>query len=98
MSSFTLRPAVPSDAPHILSLIRALALFEKTPGSVAATEDLIRKNCFPASEGGREGGVARVVLAEVEGEKEPVGMALYFFNFSTCPSAFHSQHRMIGES
>lgn len=78
--SFTIRPALPPDAPHILSLIRSLAAYEKEdPSSVQATEALIKKNCF--EEGG---GVSRALLVEVEGEREPVGMALYFFNFSTC--------------
>lgn len=83
MPPFTLREAVPSDAPHILSLIKALALYERNPTGVLATEDLVRENCF--------GKVANAVLAEVEGQDEPVGMALYFLNFSTCEASPSSQ-------
>lgn len=70
-----LRPATPEDVPLILSLIRALAEYERAPQDVVATESLLQEHLFgdcPA---------AHVLLACAAGE--PIGFALYFFNFST---------------
>jgi hypothetical protein len=75
MPSFKLRPATVDDVPSILDLIKELALYEKAPERVEATEDSLRKTLF----GDRP--YAEVVLA-VEGERA-IGMALYFFNYST---------------
>ena len=72
---FRIRDATPDDAPVILSLIRALAEYEKSPSEAVATEAQIRETLF----GPRRS--AEVVLA-CEG-KNPVGFAVFFHNYST---------------
>ncbi len=71
----TLRFAGPSDAGAILGFIKELAEYERLSHEVVATEDTLRASLF---EGRR---VAEVVLAELAGN--PVGFALFFYNFST---------------
>ena len=71
----SIRPARPGDAADILRLIRALAEYEKLADEVVATEDALRQTLFgpqPAAE---------VLLAEEGGR--PVGLALFFQNYST---------------
>lgn len=71
------RRATASDVPVILALIRELALYEREPDAVVATEDDLLRDGFPA--GGHP--AFEVLLAEHEGE--PVGFAFYFFSYST---------------
>ncbi len=73
--SVRLRVAVPSDIPAILDLIRELADFERDPDSAVATPDLMYDALF----GPRA--VAHAIMAE--DDRETLGFALYFFNFST---------------
>ncbi|MDQ6738242.1 MAG: GNAT family N-acetyltransferase [Gemmatimonadota bacterium] len=73
--SVRLRVAVPSDIPAILDLIRELADFERDPDSAVATPDLMYDALF----GPRA--VAHAIMAE--DDREILGFALYFFNFST---------------
>ena len=68
-TSWKLRPATEADVPSILDLIKQLALYEKAPERVEATEDSLRTTLF----GQRP--YAEVVLA-VDGEKA-IGMALF---------------------
>ena len=68
-------PAVESDIPTILELIRGIAEYEKLSHEVVATEDLLREHLFGAHP------KAEVRIARL-GEK-PVGFALFFHNFST---------------
>ncbi len=75
MDSFQIRDATLADVPVILQLIRDLATYERAPNDVVATEEGLCDVLF-----GREPS-AKVLLA-FEG-KEPVGFAVYFFNFST---------------
>ncbi|KAJ2376171.1 acetyltransferase [Coemansia sp. RSA 2603] len=73
-------PATESDVGLILWFIKQLALYEKAPDQVTATEDLLRQNLF----GPRP--YAEVILAHVtddSGNEQPAGFALYFHNFST---------------
>lgn len=63
------------DVPLLLELIRALAVYEKLPHEVTATEELLRRNLFT------ERRTAEAVLA-YEGEA-CVGFAVFFHNFST---------------
>jgi GNAT superfamily N-acetyltransferase len=74
-NSFQIRNAFITDVPVILQLIRDLATYERAPNDVIATEDGLREVLF-----GDEPS-AKVLLA-FEGA-EPVGFAVYFFNFST---------------
>lgn len=70
-----IRPAVESDVPAILSLIRELATYERSPESVVATEDGLRSALF---------GPSPAVFCHVaEADGEVVGFALWFLNFST---------------
>ncbi|HIW87950.1 MAG TPA: GNAT family N-acetyltransferase [Candidatus Onthomorpha intestinigallinarum] len=69
-----IRKAVIEDCSAILGLIKDLALYEKAPDEVEATEETLVQSIFVRKE-------AEVVLLE-EGN-EVLGFALYFFNFST---------------
>lgn len=79
-----LRPACAADVPVILQLIRELAIYEREPDAVIATEaDLLR-------DGFGERPAFQVVLAEWRDESMPteapapvVGLAFYFFAYST---------------
>lgn len=81
--SYHIRPARPDDVHTILALITDLAIYEKEPDAVKATPDLLRKNLFG------ETPYAHALLAfssgsaDAPGEGEAVGLALYFFNYST---------------
>jgi GNAT superfamily N-acetyltransferase len=72
-SEVIVRQAMPDDAPHVLGLIKALATYERMPDAVKMDEALLTHAM-------REGH-CRALLA-FDGET-PVGVALYFFNFST---------------
>jgi GNAT superfamily N-acetyltransferase len=75
MSQLQIRDAVIEDVPVILRLIRDLAAYERAPNDVVATEDGLREVLFGSDPS------AKVLLAFEEAE--PVGFAVYFFNFST---------------
>jgi len=75
MSSATIRPAVESDVPLILQLIRELAEYEKLPHEVTASEADLRASLFGARPD------AEVIVAELDGSA--AGYALFFHNFST---------------
>ena len=72
--SFLIRKAAPEDAETIYNLIHQLAVYEKLEHEVSATPEELRTQIF-------EKGYAEVIIAEEDGQ--PVGFALYFFNFST---------------
>jgi GNAT superfamily N-acetyltransferase len=72
---FSIRPATVEDVPVILELIHALAIYERAPKEVTATEEILRETLFgtkPAAE----------VLLALENEIA-VGFAVFFHNFST---------------
>src|SRR3954463_10549459 len=72
---FRIRAATRTDVPLILELIRDLATYERAPNDVVATEKGLLEVLFgpkPSAE----------VLLAFESEN-PVGFAVYFFNFST---------------
>ena len=73
--SITIRPATEADCGLILDFIRELALYEKAPEAVVATEDQLRRHGFGANP------AFEAIIAEVDGE--PAGMALYHTRFST---------------
>ena len=70
-----IRKAEINDVPLILSLIKEIADYEKLSHEVTATERDIRENLFGDTK------YAEVLIAEYE--NEPVGYALFFYNFST---------------
>ncbi len=73
--TFQIKPATRAEVPLILQLIRELAHYERAPDDAVATEAQLDKVLFG------ENPSAEVILAR-EGA-EPVGFAVYFFNFST---------------
>ncbi len=74
----TVRAAQSSDVPVILTLIRALADYEKLTHEVTATAEQLRHSLFPADQSAP---AAHCVIADADGS--PAGFALYFFNYST---------------
>ncbi len=72
--NFTIRDAVPDDAPLILELIKGLAEYEGLDDEVVADAALLRTWIF-------DNGKAEVVIGEAGGDA--VGFALFFSNFST---------------
>ncbi len=73
--SLSIRPATAADVRVILELIRELAMYERAPKEVTATEEKLADVLFgprPAAE----------VLLAFEGAT-PVGFAVFFRNFST---------------
>lgn len=72
---FTIRPAGVGEVPLILRFIIELAEYEGVAEEVEATEELLRENLFG------EKSSAEVIFGCFE--KEPIGFALYFRNFST---------------
>lgn len=70
-----IRKGKPEDMKSVLELIQELAIFEKEPDAVLITEeDLVR-------DGFGENPLFHVFVAEVE--KEIVGIALYYYRYST---------------
>ena len=70
-----IRPATPADVPTILRFIRELALYEREPDAVVATEaDLLRDGWSPTPR-------FTALIAELDGA--PAGFALYFTSYST---------------
>ena len=73
--TITVRYAAPDDAALVLRLIRALAVYERAPEAVVATEaDLVRHGFAPDRQ-------FEAILAFVDGE--PAGLALFHPRFST---------------
>lgn len=70
-----IRDARPGDGPLVFHFICALAEYEKLRHEVTATREGIEAALFAP------GATAFAAIAEQEGK--PVGMALYFYNFST---------------
>ncbi len=74
-TSFSIRPAQPSDVAHIQSMIMELAVFEKLEHMVVATEALLHEGLFGAHP------ACEAIVGEENGEV--VTFALFFHNFST---------------
>lgn len=71
----TIRPATPADVAQILKFIRDLAMYEREPDAVVATEeDLLRHGFGPKP-------YYQCLMAEWDGA--PAGFALYFYDYST---------------
>ena len=70
-----IRPATPADVTLILDFVRELAEFERASDKVVATEALLNDALFGAHP------AAEAAIAYLDGK--PVGMALFFHNFST---------------
>ncbi len=74
-----LRPATPADVPAILTLVRELALYEREPDAVVATEEQLHEALF----GERAAAYAHVVEHPAPDGPEIAAFALWFLNFST---------------
>ena len=74
-ASYTIRPAVPDDAPTIANLVHELAVYENLEHLAKGTAEDFREHLF----GPRPH--AEALIAEVDGR--PVGLALFFPTFST---------------
>ena len=73
--TLTVRPATPLDAATILRFVRELADYEKAIHEVEATEESTRAAIFG------DGSVTHALICEREGQA--IGMAVYFFSYST---------------
>lgn len=71
----TIRPATPADVGQILKFVRALAVYEREPDAVEATEDDLLRHGFG------ENPYYQCLMAEWNGEA--AGFALYFYDYST---------------
>ena len=73
--NFEIRQAVEADIPLVLRFIKELAEYEKLAYNVEADENVLRESMFGESAN------TKALLAFYEGE--PVGFAIYFYNFSS---------------
>jgi GNAT superfamily N-acetyltransferase len=74
-SDLRIEPATEDDVPLILTMIKALAEYERLAEAVVATEESVRTSLFGAHPW------AEVAIARVG--TEPVGFAVWFFSYST---------------
>ena len=86
-----IRKATKNDMPSVLELIQELAIFEKEPDAVVVTvDDLVR-------DGFSENPLFQCFVAEVDGEI--IGMALYYYRFSTWKGkTIHLEDLIVKES
>ncbi|TLU66316.1 GNAT family N-acetyltransferase [Thalassotalea litorea] len=75
MSSINIRNAGIEDSGLILRYITELARYEKAESEVKACEETIKSSLFGP------GTVTRALICEYD--NEPIGFAVYFFNYST---------------
>lgn len=75
MDKLVIRAATAGDVPLLLTLIRALADYEKLGDEVVASEASLHEHLFGARP------YAEALIAEIDGSG--VGFALFFHNFST---------------
>jgi GNAT superfamily N-acetyltransferase len=71
----TVRPAESNDAATIFGFIRDLAEYEKLLDEVTATPEAIARDLF--------GDTPRVFCDIAEADGDPVGFAVWFYNYST---------------
>ncbi len=74
MGELHIRSAVKQDVPLILTFIKELAAYENLSEQVTATEEILTEWLFEQQK-------AEVLIAERNGQ--PIGYALFFYNFST---------------
>jgi GNAT superfamily N-acetyltransferase len=75
MSNIEIRPASTEDCALILRFITDLAIYENAAEAVIATESDIRHSLFAS------GSTTHAVICEID--RQAVGFAVYFFNYST---------------
>jgi GNAT superfamily N-acetyltransferase len=79
--TFQIREATPADIPAIHQLIIELAIYEKEPDAVDATEADLHAVLFTGDKSGSGQPAAFAHVATVE--DEVVGIAIWFLNYST---------------
>jgi GNAT superfamily N-acetyltransferase len=79
--SLSIRPATPADVPLILELIKDLAEYERDPGAVDATPQMIHDALFTRGAGPNQPRACEVLIGEVD--NQPQGFAMFFHNFSS---------------
>ena len=75
MAALRIRPATADDAALILRLIRELARYERAEDAVQTDEAGLRASLFGP------GATAHALICEADAQ--PVGYAVYFYNYST---------------
>jgi GNAT superfamily N-acetyltransferase len=75
MTSCLIRPAIQADTATVRRLIRALAEYEHELHNVTATEADLHDALF--------GPVPRIYAVLAEVDREPVGLALFYYTFNT---------------
>lgn len=75
IDSIAIRPARPGEAPLVFDFVMRLAEYERLAGEVVTTADGLDTALF--------GPAPRVFCDFAEHDGEPVGFALWFYNFST---------------
>lgn len=75
MSELSIRTASENDAKTIMYFIRELAIYEKAEHEVLATVETIKSSMFSKDSG------VHGLICEYKGE--PIGFAVYFYNYST---------------
>jgi len=75
LSNVTVRTAIKNDAATILFFIRELAIYEKAEHEVLATEATITETIFS------EDSHVNALICELDGKA--IGIAIYFYNYST---------------
>ena len=73
--SITIRRAIPTDVSAILDMVVALAVYERMPDAVNATEDSLAQTLF--------GPDPRVFVHVADRDGKAVGIALWFLTYST---------------
>jgi len=76
VASFTIQPVRPQDVPAVVSMVHELADYERAPEQCHLTDELLSAALF---------GPSPALFGHVahDAAGEPVGMALWFLNFST---------------
>ena len=75
MSVLNIREATAADADLLFNFIKELAVYEKALDQVEATADTIRDSLFSKN--------SHTCALICEHQGEPIGCAIYFFNYST---------------
>jgi len=75
MMKISIRTSKVKDIEIIFNFIKKLAEFEKSPKKVTTSPDLIKKKIFQDN--------SKIFSIIAFANKEPVGFAVYFFNYST---------------
>ena len=75
MTTICIRPATAEDSALIIRFITELAIYEKAEHEVIATESEIKESLFASDS------TTQAVICHID--EEPVGFAVYFFNYST---------------